>query len=57
MEYFGLDVHKRYTVFTQVDERGKVLGQGRVGNDATSLTELLGRSGEPAKVVLEAGGI
>jgi hypothetical protein len=27
MEYFGLDVHKRYTVFTHVDERGKVLGQ------------------------------
>lgn len=57
MEYFGLDVHKRYTVFTHVDEGGRLLGQGRVGNDAESLCELLSRSAQPAKVVLEAGGI
>jgi hypothetical protein len=57
VEYFGLDVHKRYTVFTHVDERGTVLSQGRVGNAAENLVELLARSAEPAKVVLEAGGI
>ena len=57
VEYFGLDVHKRYTVFTHVDERGRLLGQGRVSNDAESLSQLIARSAEPAKVVLEAGGI
>ena len=57
MEYFGLDVHKRYTVFTHVDERGKLLGQGRVSNDAESLSQLIARSTEPVKVALEAGGI
>jgi len=57
MEYFGLDVHKRYTVFTRLDERGTLLGQGRVTNDAESLASLLAQSVEPAKVVLEAGGI
>jgi transposase len=56
MEYFGLDVHKRYTVFTQLDEGGRLLGQGRVGNDAESLCGLLSRNAQPAKVVPEAGG-
>jgi hypothetical protein len=44
VECFGLDVRKRYTVFTCVDERGKLLGQGRVSNDAESLSQFLARS-------------
>jgi len=52
MEYFGLDVHKRYTVFTHVDASGRVLGQGRVQNDAASTGEavsqkLRSRDGQP----------
>lgn len=57
MEYYGLDVHKHYTVFTRLDEGGQLLGQGRVTNDIESLTALLAPSGGQAKVVLEAGGI
>jgi hypothetical protein len=57
VQYFQLDVHERYTVFTHLDEGGRLLGQGHVGNDAESLCKLLGRSAEPAQVVLEAGEI
>ena len=57
MEYFGLDVHKQYTVYTRVNQAGTILGQGRVANDLDSLAALLAPSDGPAKVVLEAGGI
>ena len=57
MEYFGLDVHKRYTVFTHRAAHGHLRGHGGGGNDAASLSQLLARSSVPAKVVLEAGGI
>jgi transposase len=57
MEYYGLDVHKRYTVYTRLDEGGQVLGQGRITNDPASLAALVAPSGGQAKVVLEAGGV
>lgn len=56
MEYYGLDVHKRYTVYTRLDAAGRLRGQGRIANDPASLTELLAQSAGAAKVVLEAGG-
>jgi hypothetical protein len=44
---FGLDVHKRYTVFTHVDERGKGAPPRPRRNDAESLSELTTGSKEP----------
>jgi len=32
MDYYGIDVHKRYSVFTCMDERGEVLRRARVAN-------------------------
>jgi hypothetical protein len=57
VEYFGLDVHKQYTVFTHVDKAGILLGQGRIDNDLDSLETMLRRAESKTKVVLEAGGI
>ncbi len=57
MDYYGLDVHKRYTVYTRLDERGEVLGQGRITNEPASLAALVAPSAGRAKVVLEAGGV
>jgi transposase len=57
VEYFGLDVHKQYTVFTHVDKAGILLGQGRIDNAPDSLEAMLRRAGSKTRVVLEAGGI
>jgi hypothetical protein len=32
MEYYGVDIHKRYSVFACVDAQGNVLRRGRVPN-------------------------
>ena len=34
---YGLDVHKRYTTFCVMDDRGKILMQGRSPNDELPL--------------------
>ena len=37
MDYYGIDVHKRYSVFTCLDERGQVVRRGRVANTEEEL--------------------
>jgi transposase len=58
MEYYGIDAHKRYSVFTCMNERGKVSRHGRIANDPQGIAHMLGEPrciGE-AQVVLEATG-
>jgi hypothetical protein len=38
-KYFGLDIHKQYTVCTHVDRAGILLGQGRIDTDLGSLDD------------------
>lgn len=54
MDYDGIDIHKRYSVFTCMDERGQVIRRGRVTNTPEELARAVAPSGGIAKVVLEA---
>ncbi|MBI3976050.1 MAG: IS110 family transposase [Armatimonadetes bacterium] len=54
MQYFGFDIHKRYTFFTQMDATGQVLRQGKLPNTRQALGDFFAGVGEPAQVVLEA---
>ncbi len=54
MESIGLDVHRHYTVYTRVDETGRIVAQERVANEA--LPEVIGQIDPPCRAVLEATG-
>ena len=54
MQYFGCDIHKRYTFFTQMDATGQVLRQGKLPNTRQALGDFFADVREPAQVVLEA---
>jgi len=54
MEYYGIDVHRHYSVFTCMDEQGQILRRGRVANKEDELCQIVAPSGGVAKVVLEA---
>jgi transposase len=52
MRNVGLDVHKKYTYYTEVDELGAVLRRGKVSNE--ELPSLFADE-QPRRAVLEAG--
>lgn len=54
MLYAGLDIHKRTTHVTVVDEHGAVVKQEQVSSTAEGLKGALGRYRRPVKAVLEA---
>lgn len=54
MLYAGLDVHKRTTHVTVVDEYGGIVRQEQVNSTAEGLRKALGRYRRPVKAVLEA---
>lgn len=54
MDYFGMDVHRKYTVYTQMNGAGEVLAQGRIPNERAAFEEVLAEAGGPAAVALEA---
>jgi transposase len=56
VEHYGLDVHKRYTVFTCVDDTGAIVRRGRVTNHPEELSAIVKPSGGNADLVLEATG-
>ena len=53
-DYYGIDIHKRHSVFTCLDERGRVGRRGRVANTAEELARAVAPSGGEAKAVLVA---
>jgi hypothetical protein len=54
MNYMGIDHHRQYSHITLIDEKGKKLKYGRVGNLRSELDNFL--SGiEEVKAVVEAG--
>jgi transposase len=55
MTYLGFDYHKRWTQATAIDDRGKILREGRVLNDSGSLRGFLRGLPKPWKGVVEAG--
>lgn len=51
MTYYGMDIHKKYTFYTEMDERGRILSQGKVANTAEAIAQVL-KPG--ARVAMEA---
>ncbi len=54
--YVGVDYHKRYSMITQMDEKGNIVDQLRLSNDPSSLTGFVDRLPEGSKIALEATG-
>lgn len=54
MQYIGLDIHKRYTFYTQMDSAGQIRRQGKLPNDREVLAGFFRDVAEPAQVVIEA---
>jgi len=54
MKYYGMDIHKKYSVFTAMDEKGNILEQGRIPNEKETLTKVMSHAPGEAKVVIEA---
>jgi transposase len=52
---YGLDVHKRYTAFCVMDDKGVIVREGRCPNDELPVHPALSLKGEK-RAVLEAGG-
>lgn len=42
MMYVGLDLHKKYSYVTTVDEKGKVISSGKLTNDGAVLRDYFG---------------
>ncbi len=54
MNYYGIDIHKKYSVYTELDERGNVVSQGKLANDREAFKEVISKA--PARAVIEATG-
>jgi len=54
--YVGVDYHKRYSIATKMDDRGKVLEQVRLKNDPRTLVRFAESLPEGSKIALEATG-
>jgi hypothetical protein len=53
-QFVGIDLHRRRSVITRMDQQGEVLEAVRISNDPRFLAEVLTRAGEQPEVVLEA---
>lgn len=56
MLYSGIDLHKRFSFITTVDEQGKVLSQGKIRNDQLAILKYFGSFNQPHKAVVECTG-
>jgi len=56
MQYVGIDYHKRYSMITKMDGRGKILEQVRLENNPKTLTKYLDNLHPKTKITLEATG-
>ena len=54
MKYYGIDIHKKYSVYTAMDKDGIVLSRGEVPNEPKALAQIINRDGEGSKAVIEA---
>jgi transposase len=55
MHYVAIDLHKRYSVVSALNEQGQRVREGRIdGNRAAGFAQFIHGLGEPCKVVIEA---
>jgi transposase len=52
-KYLGIDVHKNWCVFAEIDSKGKLLRRGRFRNDSGEVTEFAGSLCSWVHLVLE----
>lgn len=56
MLYAGLDLHKRFSYVTVMDEQGKIVSQGKIPNDRNSIIEYIdSMESELKELAMEAG--
>ncbi len=56
MKYYGIDIHKKYSVYTLINEEGVVLERGKIANEPEAFARVMNHSTEKAKAVIEAIG-
>jgi len=54
VDYYGIDIHKKYSTYTRVNEKGKIMEQGKIDNNVQEFQSILNCSDGRAKVVIEA---
>jgi len=54
MNYYGIDIHKKYSVYTVVNEAGTILDQGRIENNWQAFKQMTDTAGGGTKAVIEA---
>jgi transposase len=54
MNYYGMDIHKKYSVYTAVDQNGVIVKQGKIPNEPEVFKELMHNSQGKTKAVIEA---
>jgi len=54
MQYIGIDIHKKYGVYTTLGENGKVVDQSRIDNNPILINEHLNKFNQPLKATIEA---
>lgn len=54
MNYLGIDYHKKYSHVTILDDRGEVIGKGRIGNRPEDVAALFENLEGESKAVIEA---
>ena len=55
MQYIGVDNHKRFSYVAVMNERGKIVKEGRISNTRETLKRFLGNGNGARSAVLEAG--
>ena len=55
MQYYGIDIHKKYSTYTMVDEQGNIMNQGKIDNSIEAFKEVFREaSGVNTKAVIES---
>lgn len=54
MNYIGIDIHKKYGVYTTLGEDGRVLDQSRIENDPALIDQYLNKFHQPLEATIEA---
>jgi hypothetical protein len=57
MNYYGIDVPKKYSVFARMNQQGKILAESRIDNTPAALAVVLEPAHGGAQVALEACGL
>ena len=52
--YIGIDLHKKYSVYTTMDVKGNIINQKRVEHDSKDLDEFISSLNEDDNIAMES---